>query len=84
MNLLNEIVGELRGMFVGDRLLAIGIVAIVAAAALLADVAGAGPLAAGGVLLLGSPILLIGNVCRAAARARPRPENRARRVPAPG
>jgi hypothetical protein len=70
MKFLGEVAGELFGMFVGDSRLALGVLAIVAAAALLAESTGFSPLVGGNVLLLGGPILLIENVRRSAARTR--------------
>ena len=69
MRFHRELAAELLGMFVGDRRLAMGILAIVAAAALTGD-AELPSYVAGGVLLLGSPLLLLDNVRRSAARSR--------------
>ena len=71
MKLLGEVAAGLLGMFVGDGRLAIGVLAIAAAAALSNGV-GLSPYVAGGLLLLGGPLLLIDNVRRSAARAQDR------------
>jgi hypothetical protein len=59
MKFLGEVAGELAGMFVGESRLAVGVLVIVAAAALLGESTGFSPLVGGSVLLLGGPILLI-------------------------
>jgi len=64
MTILKELAAELLGMFIAEKRLAIAVLAIVAAAGLLADVAG--PLIGGAVLLFGSLTLLIESVCRSA------------------
>ena len=66
MKFVGEIAAEFLGMFIGDRRLAAGILAIVAAAASLADKSTIGPFVGGGILIFGCPILLIVNVWRAA------------------
>ena len=66
MNLLRDLAAELVGMFIGDRRLAIGVLAIVAATGLSVDFVGLEPLAGGALLLLGCSILLIDNVRRSA------------------
>ncbi|MFZ2003900.1 MAG: hypothetical protein WAV02_02365 [Stellaceae bacterium] len=60
MNMLQEVMNELRGMFVADGRLAIGIAALITVAAALARMFE--PLAAGGVLLFGCIAILIGSV----------------------
>ena len=69
MKFLGELAAESLGMFVGDGTLAIGVLAIAAAAALISN-AGLSPYAGGSLLLLGGPLLPIENVRRSAARAR--------------
>ena len=64
MNLLKEIVAELFGMFVADALLTTGALALIAAAAIAIHVIGLDPLVGGAVLVVGCPLLLIGNVHR--------------------
>jgi hypothetical protein len=66
MKLVGDLLAELIGMFVGDRRLTVGVLAIVAVAGLSIDVAGLDPLVGGSVLLLGCPLLLIDNVRRSA------------------
>jgi hypothetical protein len=64
MTLLKEIVTELFGMFVADARLTIGVLALIAAAAVAIDAIGLDPLLGGTVLVIGCPLLLIGNVRR--------------------
>jgi hypothetical protein len=66
MTFLRELASELVAMFIGDRRLTIGILALVAATGLSIDFVGLQPLVGGALLLLGCPILLIENVRRAA------------------
>lgn len=66
MTLINQIFGELAGMFFGDTRLSLMMLAVVVAAALVA-LAGA-PLAAGAVLLAGSLAALFESVLRAGHR----------------
>ena len=63
MKLLAGVARELIGLFVDDGMLAIGILAVVAVAALAASLAPG--IAAGAVLLAGLPILLFANVLTA-------------------
>jgi hypothetical protein len=63
MKLLAGIARELLGLFVDDGMLAVGILAIVAVAAIVASLAPG--IAAGGVLLAGSLFLLFANVMAA-------------------
>jgi len=65
MKMLSEIAAELVGMFVGEKWLTLGILAIAAAAAAV-NLAGFDPLVVGGVLLVGCLGLLIESVCRGA------------------
>jgi hypothetical protein len=69
MTMLKDLAGELIGMFVAEKRLAIAVLAIVAVTGSLVDFAGLDPLVGGAVLLLGCLTLLIESVCRA-ARAR--------------
>jgi hypothetical protein len=64
MTLLKEIGAELIGMFLADSRLALGVLAVIAAAAALVDVAGADPLLGGAVLLVGCALVLIEAVRR--------------------
>jgi hypothetical protein len=53
MTMLKELAAELIGMFVGEKRLAIVVLAIVAVAGSLVDFAGLNPLVGGAVLLFG-------------------------------
>ncbi len=66
MTMLKEIIAELIGMFMGDARLTLAVLALVASVAALIKLAGADPLGAGGVLLVGCLGLLIENVYRSA------------------
>jgi hypothetical protein len=66
MNIVRAILGELRGMFLADMRLAIGIALVVVSAAALVAVVHTAPLAAGGALLVGCLLVLIQTVIRAA------------------
>ena len=66
MTMLKELAAELIDMFFAERRLAIAVLAIVAVAGSLVDLAGLNPLVGGAVLLLGCLILLIESVCRSA------------------
>ena len=66
MTMIKEIIAELIGMFMGDARLTLAVLAIVAGAAGLIEIAGVDPLGAGGVLLVGCLGLLIENVHRSA------------------
>jgi hypothetical protein len=67
--MLKEIIAELIGMFMGDARLTLAVLALVVSAAALIKIAGADPLGAGGVLLVGCLGLLIENVHRSARRS---------------
>ena len=75
MTMLREVAGELIGMFVGEKPLAIALLMIVATAGFLTSFTGLGRLVGGMFLLLGCLILLVESVCRAARAgvARPAP-----------
>jgi hypothetical protein len=64
MTLLKEIITEVFGMFVADARLSIGALALVAAAAIAINAIGLHPLLGAGILAVGCPLLLIGNVRR--------------------
>ena len=66
MTVLKDVVGELIGMFVGEKRLTIALLAIVAMAGSLVDFSGLDPLVGGAVMLFGCLILLIESVCRSA------------------
>jgi hypothetical protein len=66
MTMIKELAAELVGMFVAEKRLAIAVLAIVAMAGSLVDLAGLNPLIGGTALLLGCLIVLIESVCRAA------------------
>lgn len=67
--MIKELTAELIGMFVGDTGLTIGILAVVAAAAVAVDFLGFDPLVCGAVLVCGCLGLLIESVTRAARAA---------------
>jgi type IV secretory pathway VirB2 component (pilin) len=66
MAMLRELVAELVGMFAGEKRLTLAVLAVIAAAELLLDFTSLNQLIAGAVLLFGSALLLIENVCRSA------------------
>jgi hypothetical protein len=68
MTILRDVLSELIGMFLGDARLSAAILAVVAAAAAVIDLAGASPLVGGLVLLVGCPAVMVGAVLRAARR----------------
>lgn len=68
MNILKAVLSELRGMFLADVRLAIGIAAVVVSAATLVAVFQASPLTAGGALLAGCLLVLIETVVHTARR----------------
>jgi hypothetical protein len=68
MTMLKEIAAELIGMFMGDARLTLAVLAVVASAAALINLAGVDPLGAGAILLVGCLGLLIENVHRSARR----------------
>jgi hypothetical protein len=73
MNAFKETLRELVGLFVEDGSLALGIIGVVAAAAIL-SILGISPVAVGLVLLLGCVGVLIENILRARRNAlRPPP-----------
>jgi hypothetical protein len=65
---LTNLLRELVKLFVDDGALALAIVAVVAAAAILATMMSAAPLAAGAVLLFGCLGALLANTIRAGRR----------------
>ena len=72
-NGFGETLRELVGLFVEDGSLALGIIAVVAAAAIL-SILGISPVAVGFVLLLGCVAVLVENILRARRNAsRPPP-----------
>lgn len=66
MTILKDVVAELFGMFVSDGTLAAAIVSLVAVSAGLVRWATATPLIGGGILLVGSLLLVIESVRRTA------------------
>ena len=64
MTILDELVSEVAGMFVGDAPLAASVLVVIAVSAALIELAGLEPLIGGSVLVLGCPFLLIDNVRR--------------------
>jgi len=66
MTISREVAGELIGMFIGDKPLAIALLIIVATAGFLTNFTGLGRLFGGTFLLFGCLILLVESVCRAA------------------
>ncbi|MBN2629272.1 MAG: hypothetical protein JXR75_01880 [Rhodobacteraceae bacterium] len=68
MTLLNDVVAELTGMFLGDARLSAAILSVVAGAAGLIHAANLPPLAGGGLLLVGCLGVLILAVLRSARR----------------
>jgi dolichol kinase len=75
MNGLAEALRELVGLFVEDGSLALGIIAVVAAAAVL-SMLGIAPGAVGFVLLLGCVAVLVENILRARRNALRPPSSR--------
>ena len=69
MTLVKDIISELFGMFVGDARLTVAVLAVVAIAGVLSDVAHVGALVSGGVLLIGILCVVVEAV-RHAARDR--------------
>jgi hypothetical protein len=65
MRALLSFVRGLLGLFFADVVLPLGVLAVVGLTALLIDVAGIAPLAAGGVLLLGNLLALVAGTLRA-------------------
>ena len=68
MTILKDVLAELVGMFVGDAWLSAAILAVVALAAGLVELAHVRPLIGGGVLLLGSLAVTVDAVRRACRR----------------
>jgi hypothetical protein len=68
MTAIIEILSGLYGLFVDDELLAVGVLGVVALAALLIKIIGTEPLAAGAELLCGSLLVLIVGAVRTARR----------------
>lgn len=73
MTMLREVVGELIGMFLGEKPLAIALLLIVATTGFLTNFTGLGRLIGGVFLLSGCLILLVESVCRAARASGARP-----------
>ena len=67
--MIGSIIKEILGLFVDDEILAIGILAIVAAAAATAFTQWAGPTVAPLVLVIGLPAILIADVMLTLRRA---------------
>ena len=65
MTAILHIVRGLLGLFFADAVLVLGVLAIVGLTAVLIDVVGVAPLAAGGVLLLGNLLGLVAGPLRA-------------------
>jgi hypothetical protein len=70
MALLKDLCAEVIGMFVADARLSAAVLVVVAIAALLVEGLETHPLVGGAVLLLGTLLVLLGGVRRAARRAR--------------
>ncbi len=68
MNTISEILRGLVGLFVDDQLLTIGVLGVVGLTALLVNVFGTEPLAAGAVLLCGNMLGLIAGAARTGRR----------------
>ena len=66
MSLIREVISELVSMFVGDARLSLAVLVVVALAAVLIKLAGLDPVLAGGVLLVGCLMVLLGAVGYAA------------------
>ena len=66
MLILKEGISELVSMFVGDARLSLAVLVVVALAAVLIKLAGLDPVLAGGVLLVGCLMVLLGAVGYAA------------------
>ena len=65
MTAIVHIVRGLLGLFFADAVLVFGVLAFVGLTAVLIDVGGVAPLAAGGVLLLGNLLALVAGTLRA-------------------
>ena len=68
MTAIVQIVRGLLGLFFADAVLVFGVLAVVGLTAVLIDVVGVAPLAAGGVLLLGNLLALVAGTLRARHR----------------
>ena len=71
MMMLKELAAELLGMFIGEKRLALAILAIVAVTGSLVDFSGLDPLVGGALLVFGCLVLLIESVCRSARAGAP-------------
>ena len=67
--MIGSIIKEILGLFVDDEVLAIGILAIVGAAAAIAFTPRAGPTVAALVLVIGLPALLVADIMLTLRRA---------------
>lgn len=70
MSILRDVLAELFSMFVADARLTAAILAVVAGAAVMIDVARLPALAAGAALLIGTIVVLVASVCAAARRGK--------------
>ena len=70
MNTIVNIVGALLGLFFADAVLVLGVLAVVSFTAVLINVVGVAPLAAGAVLLLGNLLALVAGTLRAQTRSK--------------
>ena len=68
MTIVRDVLDALVGMFLGDARLSAAILAVVAVAAGLIDLAPVNPLIGGGVLLFGCLAVVVATVWRAARR----------------
>jgi hypothetical protein len=68
MNILRELAGELRKMFVGDAWLAIGILLVVSLAGSLTRSGAVSPLFGGAILFFGCVAVLVASVVLAGRR----------------
>jgi len=68
---MREMLRALIGLFVDDELLAVGVLGAVGLTALLLDVIGIAPLAAGGILLSANILVLVAGAVRTARRRLP-------------
>lgn len=68
MTILKDVLAELFGMFVGDARLTAAVLIVVAASAVLIDLAGVAPILGGAVLLAGCLAVLLAAVMRTARR----------------
>jgi hypothetical protein len=71
MTVLREVVAELIDMFIAERRLTIGVLAVVAMVGCLVDFTDLDPLVGGTVVLFGCLTLLIESVCRSARAGAP-------------